>query len=56
MHALRPYDFGGLSPTQAWRVDAVCQLFEAELRDGYSPRIEDFVAQADSAAAGRPPP
>src|SRR5271165_403555 len=41
-------DFGRLSPTQAWRVDAVCQRFEAELRDGYAPRVEDFVAQADS--------
>ena len=47
MHALRPNDFGKLSPTQAWRVDAVCQRFEADLRDGYAPRIEDFVAQAD---------
>ena len=47
MHPLRPDNFGGLSPTQAWRVDAVCGRFEADLRDGYAPRIEDFVAQAD---------
>ncbi len=47
MDARRWDDFGRLSPTQAWRVDAVCQRFEADLRDGYAPRIEDFVAQAD---------
>jgi serine/threonine protein kinase len=47
MDTRRPHDFGRLSPTQAWRVDAVCLRFEAELRDGYAPRIEEVVAQAD---------
>ena len=47
MDARRLDAFGRLSPTQAWRVDAACRQFEAELRDGYAPRVEDFVAQAD---------
>jgi hypothetical protein len=38
----RLVDFGGLPPTQAWRVDAACQRFEAEWRDGHEPRIEDL--------------
>jgi serine/threonine protein kinase/uncharacterized protein YebE (UPF0316 family) len=47
MDARRPDDFGGLPPTQAWRVDAVCQRFEAAWRSGLEPRIEDFLAEAD---------
>jgi serine/threonine protein kinase len=35
MDARRLNEFGRLSPTQAWRVDAVCQRCEEELRDGY---------------------
>ena len=47
MVACRRVNFGELPPTQAWRVDAVCQRFEAEWRAGDQPRIEDFVADAD---------
>jgi serine/threonine protein kinase/tetratricopeptide (TPR) repeat protein len=47
MDARRPDVFGGLPPTQACRVDGVCQRFEAEWRAGHGPRIEDFLAQAD---------
>jgi serine/threonine protein kinase len=47
MDARRAGDFKGQSPTQAWRVDALCQRFEAEWRAGHQPRIEDFVAEAD---------
>jgi serine/threonine protein kinase len=39
--------FGGLPPTQAYRVDAACRRFEAELRDGSEPRIEDYLARAE---------
>jgi non-specific serine/threonine protein kinase/serine/threonine-protein kinase len=47
MNARRLDDFRGLPPTQAWRVDAVCQRFEAEWRAEREPRIEDFLPQAD---------
>ena len=47
MDACRRVNFGGLPPTQAWRVDAVCQRFEAEWRAEREPRIEDFLPQAD---------
>ena len=42
MDACRRVNFGELPPTQAWRVDAVCQRFEAEWRAEREPRIEDF--------------
>jgi eukaryotic-like serine/threonine-protein kinase len=47
MDACRRVNFGELPPTQAWRVDAVCQRFEAEWRAEREPRIEDFLPQAD---------
>jgi serine/threonine protein kinase len=47
MDARQPDDFGGLPPTQAWRVDAICQRFEVEWRAGHEPRIEAFLAEAD---------
>jgi serine/threonine protein kinase len=46
MEARRLDDFGVLPPTQACRVDAVCQRFEAEWRAGTEPRLEDFLSQA----------
>ena len=53
MDACRRVNFGELPPTQAWRVDAVCQRFEAEWRAEREPRIEDFLPQADQPQ--RPP-
>jgi serine/threonine protein kinase len=47
MAARRPDEFGGLPPTLAWRVDAVCQRFETGWRAGHEPRIEDFLSRAD---------
>src|SRR5271165_4237766 len=47
MDACRRVNFRELPPTQAWRVDAVCQRFEAEWRAEREPRIEDFLPQAD---------
>ena len=47
MDECRRVNFGELPPTQAWRVDAVCQRFEAEWRAEREPRIEDFLPQAD---------
>src|SRR5262249_43317622 len=47
MNARRLDDIGGLATTHAWRVDAVCQRFEAEWRAEREPRIEDFLPQAD---------
>jgi serine/threonine protein kinase len=39
--------FRALPPTHAYRVDAVCRRFEADLREGGEPRIEDILAQVD---------
>ena len=47
MDGYRPDHFGGLPPTHAYRVDAVCRRFEAEWRGGGEPRIEDYLARAD---------
>jgi serine/threonine protein kinase/tetratricopeptide (TPR) repeat protein len=47
MNGRRLDDFRGLAPTAAWRVDAVCQRFEAEWRAEREPRIEDFLSEAD---------
>jgi serine/threonine protein kinase/tetratricopeptide (TPR) repeat protein len=47
MNVRRAFDFRGLPPTQAWRVDALCQRFEAEWRAGHELRIEEYLAEAD---------
>jgi serine/threonine protein kinase/tetratricopeptide (TPR) repeat protein len=46
MDECRPDHFGGLPPTQAYRVDAMCRCFESEWRVGGEPRIEDFLVRA----------
>jgi serine/threonine protein kinase/tetratricopeptide (TPR) repeat protein len=47
MRECRPDPFGGLPPTQAYRVDAACRQFEADWRGGGEPRIEEVLARAD---------
>src|SRR5262249_8959916 len=44
MDECRPDHFGGLPPTQAYRVDAACRRFESEWQGGCEPRIEAFRA------------